>query len=150
MTVTRSCALHTRIIVTSDPTLLTRTLARFPPAVVYGRPMTSHSPVSSVKAVPDLQLHRQHARFGWRFVLAPGCSAGERAALLEDGVRETGSSPTLDEAPGRRAGIAIVADGASVDATLDGLVADRADVEALLLKRFDELHAPARRDVCRE
>ena len=49
-----------------------------------------------------------------------------------------------------RVGTRLTSDGARVDATLDGLVADRADVEALLLKRFDELRAPARREVCRE
>jgi len=40
-TATHSRVPQTRIIVTSDPTLLTRTLAFFPPAVVYGRPITS-------------------------------------------------------------------------------------------------------------
>jgi len=34
------------------PTLWTRAWASFPPAAVYGRPMTSHSPVSSERRSP--------------------------------------------------------------------------------------------------
>src|SRR5512132_4058589 len=52
-TLTRSCALYDRIIATwALSTRLTRTLAVFPPAVVYGRPITSYSPVSSVSRSP--------------------------------------------------------------------------------------------------
>src|SRR5882724_6608166 len=51
-TATRSCAPQVRIIVTSESTRFTRTFAVLPPAVVYGRPMTSYSPVSSVSRSP--------------------------------------------------------------------------------------------------
>jgi hypothetical protein len=41
------------------PIFLTRTWASFPAFDVYGRPTTSHSPVSSGEPVADLKLHRE-------------------------------------------------------------------------------------------
>src|SRR5712692_1131439 len=49
----RSWSLHVLIAVTAGwPTLWTRTREFFPPAVVYGRLTTSHSPVSSTRRSP--------------------------------------------------------------------------------------------------
>src|SRR5438034_488195 len=52
-TVIRSCAPQVQTSETvGSPTLRTRTCTLLPPAVVYGRPMTSHSPVSSASRSP--------------------------------------------------------------------------------------------------
>jgi hypothetical protein len=51
----------------------TRTLAVLPPAVVYGRPMISYSPVSSGSPVADLKLHGEDASgAGWLGRRHPG------------------------------------------------------------------------------
>src|SRR4029453_2226521 len=88
LTLTRSCAPYVRTIVTSESTRLTRTLAVFPPAVVYGRPLTSSSPVSSVSRSPNLKLHRKDARAGWRrlrLALVLGARPGQTSVKTSRG-----------------------------------------------------------------
>jgi hypothetical protein len=79
-------------------------------------------------------------KHGWRIVYPPEWSDAERDALVETIVRETGLAPELHPDPALRAGIAIVTDGTTIDATLAGLLADRADIGASLLQRLDEQH----------
>jgi hypothetical protein len=75
---TRSCAPQLRIIVTSAlSTRLTRTWTSFPAFVVYGRPVISHSPVSS-EPVAELELHG-HAAIGRLSLLLGPVSSHERS-----------------------------------------------------------------------
>ena len=77
---------------------------------------------------------------GWRIVHPPEWPAVERDALAETIAHETGVAPGLHPDPALSAGIAIVADGTTIDATLAGLLADRADIGGSLLQRLDEQH----------
>jgi hypothetical protein len=83
---------------------------------------------------------------GWRIVHPPAWPVAEREALVETVAHETGVAPALHTDPDLRAGIAIVADGTTVDATLAGLVADRAEIGASLLQRLDEQETAAHRE----
>ena len=71
----------------------------------------------------------------WRIVHAPDWPEAERQALVaglaaECRRRRRASRPT----PAIAAGLKVVADGNVIDGTLDGLLADRADFEARLLR----------------
>jgi hypothetical protein len=80
---------------------------------------------------------------GWRIVHPPHWPVAEREAFVEAVAHETGVAPALHTDADLRAGIAIVADGTTIDATLAGLVADRDEIGASLLQRLDELETAA-------
>lgn len=81
----------------------------------------------------------------WRVAHAAGWPAGERQAMAARIHGATGEMPDIEEVPALRAGLAVAADGTSIDATLEALLADRADIGALLLQHLDaDAHEDAR------
>ncbi len=70
----------------------------------------------------------------WRIVHAPDWPAAEQHA--QGG--EWGSSPLFLADPAIRAGLRIEVDGNVVDATLEGLLADRTEIEARLLRLLED------------
>jgi len=79
----------------------------------------------------------------WRVSHPVGLSVDERARLAAAIVARGGTAPVLVADAGVEAGLAIAADGASIDATLPALIADREDIGARLLDRIARLEASA-------
>ena len=80
----------------------------------------------------------------WTIVHPSDWPPAERDAFGAEIQRATGAFPSFRADPAVRAGMAIAAGNASVDATLAGLVADRAEIEASLLQRLEERDAASR------
>lgn len=74
----------------------------------------------------------------WRIAHPPDWPAAERGALFEQLARTLGVPPEASVEAGIAAGLRIACDTAQFDATLDGLLADRGTVEALLLAEVGE------------
>jgi hypothetical protein len=68
-------------------------------------------------------------RGDWTVVCPADWDRAERAALAQ----ELGTAPTWQETPDVSAGLRFCAGGACLDGTLEGLLADRAAIEAMLL-----------------
>ncbi|MDP2007554.1 MAG: hypothetical protein Q8K45_17925 [Rubrivivax sp.] len=85
-------------------------------------------------------LAMAHARLpaaGWRLVHAPGWPADEREAAAAR-LAATGHADARFEADaGLVAGLKVVAQGNVIDGSLPGLLADRSEVEAALLRRLE-------------
>lgn len=79
------------------------------------------------------EARRVLAPGGWRFVHASGWPADERQAVAARLQAECGTTAACAEHAALGAGLRIVADGNVVDATLGGLLADRAAIGAGLL-----------------
>jgi hypothetical protein len=73
----------------------------------------------------------------WHIAHAPDWPAAERQALAQALVAEAGATPVFEADAAISAGIKIVADGNVIDGTLGGLLADRAEFEARLLRRLE-------------
>lgn len=69
----------------------------------------------------------------WRVVHAPDWPAAEQQALARRIASAAGEVPRFEADAAIAAGLKVVADGNVVDGTLDGLLADRAELEARLL-----------------
>jgi hypothetical protein len=86
-------------------------------------------------------LHSARAcmpRASWRIVHPADWPAPERQALAQQLVAEPGAAaPTFEADPAMVAGLKIVANGNVIDGTLAGLLADRAAIEARLLRRLE-------------
>ncbi len=78
-------------------------------------------------------------RGGWRVEHAPGLGAGEAAQLATLASRLGGDDCAVAEIPEMRAGLRIQRGGASYDATLAGLTAQRDRLEAALLAEITAL-----------
>lgn len=78
-------------------------------------------------------------RGGWRVEHAPGLADGEVSRLAALAARLGGEDCALAEVPGMRAGMRILRGGASYDATLAGLTAQRNRLEAALLAEITAL-----------
>lgn len=92
----------------------------------------------AARAMADAQAHLPAAAGSpWRIVHAPDWPAAEREALAtaSDG---HGAALRFEADPSVRAGLKIVAGGNVVDGTLDGLLADRADIESRLLHGLEK------------
>lgn len=77
----------------------------------------------------------------WSIRHAPGWPDGERDAFVR-GLRERGhEGPAFAEAPELEAGLVIHAGQASLDATLDGMLADRRFIEGRILALLVEAQA---------
>lgn len=76
-------------------------------------------------------------RAAWRIAHPPEFEAGELAALTARVAEATGAAPELVRDASVAAGVRVSAGGATFDATLDGLLAKRADVEARLLLELE-------------
>lgn len=87
----------------------------------------------------------QHAlpRGPWRVAHPVDLAEGERSRLAAAIAARTGTPSALSADPRVDAGLLIATDGASIDATLAGLLADRADIGARLLDRIAALEARA-------
>lgn len=72
-------------------------------------------------------------RGAWHIAHAPGWPVAERDANIAELTAAPGAAPTCESDTGIRAGLKISASGNVVDGTLDGLLADRADIGARLL-----------------
>ena len=73
----------------------------------------------------------------WRIVHAPGWPQGEREALAADLAESHGTEVTFAEDASAGAGLKIASGGNVVDGTREGLVADRAEIGALLLAALE-------------
>jgi hypothetical protein len=82
----------------------------------------------------------------WSIVHPSDWPPAERDAFAADVLRATGQPPSFRADAAARAGIAIAAGNASVDATLAGLVADRPEIEASLLQRLEAQGAASHQD----
>ena len=77
--------------------------------------------------------HRLLPHDMWTLSVAPGWPAEERDQALQSVARRLGYTPGCNEAAEIQAGLLIIAAGNRLDATLGGLMADRAAIEARLL-----------------
>jgi hypothetical protein len=77
----------------------------------------------------------------WRVIHAPDWPAAERTAVRAELAAAHGAQSTFDEDSRIRAGLRISANGNVIDGTLDGLLADRADIGSQLLQLL-EMGAP--------
>jgi hypothetical protein len=83
-----------------------------------------------------LAAARAHMPSGsWRIVHAPDWPAGERHVLVQ--AAASGEAPAFEADAAIRAGLKIVADGNVIDGTLAGLLADRAEFDARLLRQME-------------
>lgn len=82
---------------------------------------------------------RALGRGGWRVEHAPGLDAGEAAELAALAAGLGGEDCALTEVPQLRAGLRVLRGGATYDATLAGLVAQRERLEAALLAEIAAL-----------
>ena len=76
---------------------------------------------------------------GWRIVHATDWPAVERQAFAAALEAQVGQAPLLEPSAAIDGGLKVVADGNVIDGTLAGLLADRADVEARLLRHLEPL-----------
>ena len=76
-------------------------------------------------------------RGAWHIVHAPDWPAAEREAFMQRLAAESGVTPRFEADAGVGAGLKIVCNGNIIDGTLDGLLADRAELEARLLRRLE-------------
>lgn len=73
----------------------------------------------------------------WTLSVAPGWPAQEREQVLRSVASRLGAMPGCSEASQLQAGLLIMAGGSRLDATLAGLLADRAAIEARLLDHLE-------------
>jgi hypothetical protein len=76
-------------------------------------------------------------RVTWHIVHAPDWPAAEQQALPS----APGAEPVFEPDPYIRAGLKIAAAGNLIDGTLDGLLADRGELESRLLRQLDSATA---------
>jgi hypothetical protein len=75
----------------------------------------------------------------WRIAHAPDWPAAERQSLATAVAEASGTAPSFEADASIGAGLKIAADGNVIDGTLAGLLADRAEFEARLLRRLETL-----------
>lgn len=73
----------------------------------------------------------------WRIVHAIDWPADEQQALADTLALESGGAAVFEPDASISAGLKVVAGGNVIDGTLDGLLADRAEFEARLLRRLE-------------
>jgi hypothetical protein len=73
----------------------------------------------------------------WRIVHAPDWPAAERDALAQRLAAESGLAPAFEADAAIDAGLRIVSGGNVIDGTRDGLLADRTELEARLLRQLE-------------
>ncbi len=73
----------------------------------------------------------------WRIAYGPGWSDDERAALASTLTTTSGGPPELIVDDAARAGLRVSAGGNVIDGTLAGLLADRAEIGARLLRTLE-------------
>jgi hypothetical protein len=73
----------------------------------------------------------------WRIVHAPDWPAPEQQALRHELSTQPGAAPGFEPDPHIRAGLKVAAAGNLIDGTLDGLLADRGELESRLLRQLE-------------
>jgi len=73
----------------------------------------------------------------WRIVHAPDWPVAEQQTLAQALVAGSGARPQFDADASIAAGLKVVVDGNVIDGTLTGLLADRAESEARLLRHLE-------------
>jgi hypothetical protein len=96
---------------------------------------TRHRWVDAILAVALQVLPRTP----WRIVHGPDWPEGERQALLTRVAPQLDAAPAFDNDDGIVAGLRVAASGNVVDGTLAGLVDDRAEVGARLLRHLEQV-----------
>lgn len=81
--------------------------------------------------------HARMPRGPWRIAHASDWPATERQALAQALLAESGATHVFEADAAISAGLKIVADGNIIDGTLGGLLADRAEFEARLLRLLE-------------
>jgi len=76
-------------------------------------------------------------RGAWRIVHAPDWPEPGRQALARAHAAEAGTAPLFEADATLSAGLKVVADGNVIDGTLNGLLAERAELEAQLLRQLE-------------
>lgn len=76
-------------------------------------------------------------RGAWRIVHAADWPVPEQQALAQGLASELGAAPLFEADASIDAGLKVMVDGNVIDGTLGGLLADRADFEARLLRRLE-------------
>lgn len=89
--------------------------------------------VASVVASARVML----PRMAWRIGHAPDWPAPEREKLAAELTGALGAAPTFVADANIRAGLKIAAGGNVIDSTLDGLIADRTEIGAQLLRELE-------------
>ncbi|HEV2219970.1 MAG TPA: hypothetical protein VGV08_05385 [Casimicrobiaceae bacterium] len=84
------------------------------------------------------EARRVLPRGRWRVIHATDWSPGEQQTFVAKVARDAGESPGLVGDSGIDAGLRIVAGGNVVDATLVGLVVDRDEIGARLLRQLEQ------------
>lgn len=85
------------------------------------------------------QALRALPRQAWRIEHPLGWDTREASALLDRIERHCGTKPTLRADKEMSAGLRLMTDGACLDGTLEGLLADRSAIEAQLLAQLNRL-----------
>ncbi len=96
---------------------------------LWREPVTRAAWVEHVLAAARARMPRG----AWRIVHAPDWPDAEQRAVTQAVTEWSGVAPTLEVDHGIAAGLVVAAGPNSIDGTLDGLVQDRADVEARLI-----------------
>jgi vacuolar-type H+-ATPase subunit E/Vma4 len=73
----------------------------------------------------------------WRIVHAPDWPGAERDTLAQRLAEALGATPRFEADTAIDAGLKIVSNGNVIDGTLDGLLADRTELEAQLLRQLE-------------
>jgi hypothetical protein len=102
---------------------------------LWQQPVSRSAWVSQVLASARARLRRGP----WRIAHALDWPPEERQALARTLVAQAGAPPMFEADSAISAGLRISADGNVIDGTLGGLLADRAEFEARLLRRLESV-----------
>lgn len=125
----RAAVEHTR-----TQEMLARAWARLPQALVtrWMNPESRRRWCQGALLEASARLREQH----WRIDVAPGPDETEKRELLRVADRDGAGAHTLHVQPELTAGLRIVAGGAVLDASLAGLLSDRASIAARLVAEW--------------
>jgi hypothetical protein len=107
------------------------------PEALRGRWLADRTRRAWIDAVVALAA-RVLPRAPWRITHEPGWPLEERRTVGERIASEVGVAPAFVADPGIAAGITIRTSGNVIDGTLEGLLADRAEVGAKLLRHLEQ------------
>ncbi len=105
-------------------------------AALWQQPDTRAAWVARVLASARTHLPNP-ARGDWRVVHAPDWPPSEQQALARTLAAEAVAAPRFEADAAIPAGLKVVAQGNVIDGTLAGLLADRAEIEARLLRQLE-------------
>lgn len=100
---------------------------------LWNEPVSRAAWVANVLASARARM----SRGPWRIVHAPDWSVVEQQALAQTVLAQSGTAPVFEVDASITAGLKVAADGNVIDGTLGGLLADRAEFEAQLLRQLE-------------